>query len=469
MKWLLSCSISFRCRAIFVTFATVRKIPTLALLLLLCTVLFAQKELKPKLLAGPVVGSVTSNSAKIWIAYRGKGQNALILGDTSEQRVYYPTSYSYINNKKGEIALTMEFTGLKPNHTYNILINIDGWGAHAKYSFKTQSDSALRDFNFMLGSCNLLMTDVTRGLFPGGSNWIFYRMRKKKGDFMLWLGDNVYYLWKRQYSSYENMFNRQLKIRKVYNRKYRDFLAAQPNYAIWDDHDFGPNDSDKNWPLKDSALAVFKGFWPNTYPEHPAFNGNYFNFRWSDAEFFMLDDRYYRDPEGDSTGAFLGEKQMIWLKNRLQLSDATFKFICIGSQVLNDNHFGESYASYPVERNELLDFIATNNIKGVVFLTGDKHYSEICRRDWKGYPMYDFTASPLTAPPLPRLIFGAYHNTYRIKGTDYGRKNFGKIWISGAEGKRELKLEIYGRAGGKRREFTIPQQELQRKPETTNK
>lgn len=423
----------------------------------------AQKALKPKLLAGPVVGSVTSTSAKIWIGYRGKGQNALILGDTSENRIYRPTGYSYITNKKGEVALTMEFTGLKPNHLYNIIVSIDGWGTQAKYSFRTQSDSTVKDFNFLLGSCNLLNTDVTRGLFPGGSNWIFYRMRKKQGDFMVWLGDNVYYLWKKQCSCYQNMFDRQMKIRKVYNRKYRDFLAAQPNYAIWDDHDYGPNDSDKNFPLKDSALAVFKGFWPNTYPEHQSFNGNYFNFRYADAEFFMLDDRYYRDPEGDTAGAFLGEAQLVWLKNKLLLSDATFKFICIGSQVLNDTHFKESYAKYPRERNALFDYIADNNIKGVVFLTGDKHYSEICRRDWKGYSIYDFTCSPLTAPPLPRRIFGAYKNTYRIKGTDYPLKNFGKIWISGPEGNRELKLEIYGRAGGKRREFTIHQNELQRK------
>ena len=426
-------------------------------------ILSAQKEEKPRLIAGPVIGAVTKNTAKIWIAYRGKGRNMLILGDTAEKRVYYPTNYSYITNSKGEVALTMDFTGLKPDHKYNIIVSIDGWGANAKYSFQTPNDTAIKDFNFLVGSCALMNTDPSRIFFPGGSNWIFYRMKKQKGDFMIWLGDNIYYLYPKHWSSYDNMFKRQLDIRKYYRKFYRDFLAAQPNYAIWDDHDFGPNDSDSTFALKDTSLKVFKGFWPNAYPDQDKFKGNYFNFRQHDAEFFMTDDRLHRSPPSDSVNSFLGETQLVWLKNKLLMSDAAFKFICIGSQVLNDNNFAESYAQYPRERNDLFDFIAKNNIKGVIFITGDKHYAEICKRDWKGYPLYDFTSSPLTSPPLPRRLFGAYHNQWRIKGTDFARRNFGKIWITGPAGNRTAKIEIYGRGGYKKRELNINQNELSRK------
>lgn len=433
------------------------------LLMLVFSFTNAQTNTKPKLLAGPVIGTVTPTTARIWIAYRGTGNNVLILGDTAEQKVYYPVNYSFINNRKGDIAITMDFTGLQPNHRYNILISIDGWGTHARYSFVTPKDTPVTDFNFLLGSCNLLNTDITRMAFPGGANWIFKYMRKKQPEFMVWLGDNSYYLYKKQHRSYEDMFKRHLKIRTTFRKVYRDFLGNQANYAIWDDHDYGPNDANKTFPLKDTALTIFKGFWPNTYPETEAFKGNYFSFRYYDAEFFMTDDRYHRDPEGDTTGSFLGEDQLIWLKHKLQQSDATFKFVSIGSQLLNDNHFGESYAKYPKERNELLDFIAANNISGVLFLTGDKHYSEISRRDWKGYPMYDITCSPLTAPPLPRWLLGAKNNTHRITGTDYGRRNFGRIEIKGTPGNRTAVVQFYGRSGKKRREYSISQQELIRK------
>jgi alkaline phosphatase D len=441
----------------------VKKTTLLLFILAVVHILSAQKEEKPRLIAGPVIGAVTKTTAKVWIAYRGKGRNMLILGDTAEKRVYYPTNYSYINNKKGEIALTMDFTGLKPNHTYNVIISIDGWGANAKYSFKTPADTAVKDFSFLLGSCALMNTDPTRIFFPAGSNWIFYRMKKKKGDFMLWLGDNIYYIYPKQWSSFEHMFKRQLDIRKYYRKFYRDFLASEPNYAIWDDHDFGPNDSDSSFVLKDTSLKVFQGFWPNNYADQDKFRGTYFNFKQYDAEFFMTDDRLYRGSPKDTNSSFLGETQLVWLKNKLLMSDASFKFIAIGSQVLNDNNFGESYAQYRRERNDLFDFIAKNNIKGVIFLTGDKHYAEICKRDWHGYPLYDFTSSPLTSPVLPRRLFHAYHNQWRIHGTDFGRKNFGKIWISGPVGNRTAKLEIYGRGGYKKRELVVNQNELQKK------
>ncbi len=438
-----------------------KKTGAVLLLLIALQFLFAQAEPKPKLLAGPVVGSVTKNSARVWIAYRGKGQNMLILGDTAEKKVYYPTNVNYITNNKGDIALTMDFTGLKPDRVYNILVSIDGWGANARYYFRTQADTTVKDFNFLLGSCALMLPGVGRTVFPGAATWIFHRMKQKQSDFMVWLGDDVYYLGK-DYKSYEGMFDLNIRLRKSF-RKYRTFLASQPHYAIWDDHDYGPNDCGKEYSLKDSSLKVFKGMWPNTYPEGVQFNGNYFNFRYYDAEFFMTDDRYHRDVSGDTAGAFLGETQMIWLKSKLMMSDASFKFIAIGSQVLNDNNFGESYSEYPVERAELLDFISKNNIKGVIFLTGDKHYSELSKREWNGYPFYDFTCSPLTTPPLPRRLLGAYHNGNRVKHFDYGRRNFGRISFSGNTGNRNMKIEIIGRGGYKKREITLNQNELMKK------
>lgn len=445
----------------FSTFVFVKKITFLLFFLAGINAAFAQKTIKPKLLAGPLVGSVTKNSARVWIAYRGKGQNALILGDTAEKKVYYPTNVSYITNSTGDVALTMDFTGLKPDHQYNIIISIDGWGANAKYSFRTQADTEVKDFNFLLGSCALMMPGPARMTFPGGASWIFKRMKNKKSDFMVWLGDDVYYF-KKDYSSFDGMFNLNIRIRKSF-RKYRDFLASQPSYAIWDDHDYGPNDCGKEYILKDSSLKVFKGMWPNTYPEGEQFKGNYFNFRYYDAEFFMTDDRFHRDVEQDSTGSFLGETQLVWLKNKLMMSDASFKFIAIGSQVLNDNHFGESYAEYIKERNELLSFISDNNIKGVIFLTGDKHYSEVSKRDWNGYPMHDFTCSPLTFPPLPRRLVGAYKNSNRIPHSDYGKRNFGRISFNGQQGNREIKIEIFGRSGYKRRALVMNENDLKKK------
>lgn len=91
----------------------------------------------------------------------------------------------------------------------------------------------------------------------------------------------------------------------------------------------------------------------------------------------------------------------------------------------------ESSDQYKNEQTGLVDFITQNNINGVLFLTGDKHYSEICKREINGYPIHDITCSPLTSPPLPRRLLGAYKNNDRIEGSDYAKNNFGKISITG--------------------------------------
>ncbi len=434
---------------------------TVLIALLFIVSLAAQAGKKPKLFAGPMVGSVTKTSAKVWIAYRGTGKNAVVLGDTATKRIYYPTNYHFLASD-GIVSLTFDFTGLQPGHQYNVLVSIEGWKTQSRATFATQSDTSVKDLSFVLGSCAFMNTGFSRLAFPGNSTNIYNSMRRQPNDFMLWLGDNVYYFSPKHYNSMAGMFMRNINVRKSFKR-YKIFLTAMPQYAIWDDHDFGPNDSDKRWALKDSALAVFKSFWPNTYPEQPQLNGNYFSFRYYDAEFFMMDDRYFRDPPGDSSAAFLGETQLVWLKNKLQLSDATFKFIAIGTQVLNENHFGETYMHYPKEREDLLNFIASNNIKGVIFLTGDKHYSEICRKDHNGYPIIDFTCSPLTSPPLPRRLLGAYENPTRIPGMDYGKKNYGRIQLRGPIGDRECVMQIYSRRGHKKREIALKEKDLQRK------
>jgi len=127
-------------------------------LILLVFSLLNTNAQKARLFAGPMVGSVTKNSAKVWIGYRGKGKNAVILGDTSTKKLYYPTDYSYLASN-GVVALTFDFTGLQPDHVYNILVSIEGWKTQARGTFKTLADTSVKDFSFSLGSCALMNTD----------------------------------------------------------------------------------------------------------------------------------------------------------------------------------------------------------------------------------------------------------------------------------------------------------------------
>ena len=411
----------------------------------------------PVVVAGPVIGNVTQHGARLWICYKGNVPTILTLQDSLDKTILLPTQVSKLGYYKGDTALTADFEGLKAGHCYTALSSIKA-KKPVRCCFMTPDDSLVKDFDFLAGSCALMNTGITRIAFPGASIRIFRHMTKAKASMMVWLGDNIYYLIN-DFKSYSNMFFRNLDVRQTFGL-LNTFLATQPNYTIWDDHDYGWNDSDKHFPLKDTALIVYKSFWPNYYVDSQI---TYFTFRRYDAQFYMTDGRWFRDKEGDTTADFLGRQQLGWLKNELMNSNATFKFICIGSQVLNDNEHGETYSKFPKERDELLDFIVEHNIKGIIFLTGDKHYSELSRRDWHGYPLYDFTCSPITSPVIPRKGMAAYRNMYSIKGSVFYRKNYGRISLTGAEGKRICHLELHGKSGAKIWEYSIDANTIQHK------
>lgn len=438
-----------------------RSLSTALAILVSIHFIYSQNPERAKLVAGPVLGAVSTNSAKIWIAYRGQGEQIVSLIDTVDKTVYHASKLERINDKKGNFALTLTFEGLQPGHVYKVQYTLDQISIKPKCVFETQRDTTIADVRFLLGSCAYMSPGFARFAFPGPSVKIFYYMKRKRSDFMLWLGDNIYYMFK-DYKNYENMFDRQLKLRTRFYT-LSDFLNGQPNYAIWDDHDYGWNDADKTFPLKDTALKIFKGFWPNDYATQDTIRGNFFSFKYYDAEFFMTDNRWYLDAEGDTAGAYLGEAQLQWLMKQLSNSNATFKFICTGSQVISDSWYDDSYAKYPLERNKLLDHIAENNISGVIFLTGDKHFTELSMRNWKGYPFYDFTCSPLTSPILPTRNIKGYQNTYSIESTILYKKNFGQIFLSGEAGNRVCKMEVYGIGGQKKWEYSISANDLRKK------
>src|SRR5205814_10050326 len=94
----------------------------------------------------------------------------------------------------------------------------------------------------------------------GGSYSIFAKMAAQKADLMLWLGDNVY-LRENEYTSAEGMRYRYRSDRA--QADLQPLLRTGQHAAIWDDHDFGPDDSNSSFVFKDESLALFKRYWAN--------------------------------------------------------------------------------------------------------------------------------------------------------------------------------------------------------------
>lgn len=123
----------------------------------------------------------------------------------------------------------------------------------------------------------------------------------------------------------------------------------------------------------------------------------YFKQQWgANSIFINVDDRSYRDIRmkttlgADDTGTradnpqrtMLGKTQLNWLESTLkkaQTSGINWKIVAVSSPIdVGGEDGGKTWiGGYRSERNELLKFIADNQIKNVVFLSTDDHQNRI--------------------------------------------------------------------------------------------
>lgn len=363
------------------------------------------------------------------------------------------TKYSDPINQNKTHTYHFKIADLLPGTSYQYRYSADNSNYPDKtYSFRTQPLWQYRTdppaFRVAAGSCAYINeTDFDRPGKPYGSDYfIFDTIVTKKPDMMLWLGDNIY-LREVDYNSESGIIHRYNHTRST--PEIQNLLSFCPNYAIWDDHDFGPNDANGSYIHKDKTLKAFKEYWANPgYGISGAENGITTSFQFMDIDFFLLDNRYNRtgnDVIGAEKPTILGDVQINWLIQSLKASSSPFKIIAIGGQFLNPVAKFENYSVYTEEREKIIRLIEENNIKGVVFLTGDRHCTELSKLELKnGNVIYDVTISPLTSHAYDNTNEA---NTLRIDGTLVPKANFATLDFTGPKKERKLTVTVYDNKG----------------------
>jgi alkaline phosphatase D len=316
-----------------------------------------------------MLGQVELRTASIWIEVdAGVKTIAVKYWEKDEPKTVHIKIYKgALGNEFNPVK--MDIGGLDFNTTYQYSFLIDGIDVNSLSAFTTKDLWQWRkpapDFSFLTGSCAYFNEPaVDRPGKPyGGDSTIFETMAKTPSAFMLWLGDN-WYTREVDISSEWGLYYRASHDRKLPILQH--FWKAMPHYAIWDDHDYGPDDADGDYILKDESRKLFTRYWCN-----PSFGqdgkGIFTKVSYSDVDIFLTDDRYFRsannladsiDGRPNQEKHFFGSIQMQWLKNALAYSNATFKIIAIGSQVLNPSHKEfESMRHFSSEYNELMNLI----------------------------------------------------------------------------------------------------------------
>ncbi|MDN3203627.1 alkaline phosphatase D family protein [Algoriphagus sediminis] len=260
---------------------------------------------------------------------------------------------------------------------------------------KTEESAQVEPFKIAIGSCN--KHDEPQPLWNP--------ILADSVDAWVWLGDNIY-------GDTEDMD----LLRSKYDaqdeiEKYSQLKSQVPIYGIWDDHDYGRNDGDKNYPKKSESKQIMLDFLdvPEDAPERKR-EGAYSSHLIGEGEnlvkLILLDARYFRDTLSRIDGAYLpneqgtilGEEQWAWLEKELSDTKPKVTLIASGIQILPTQHRFEKWANFPQERVKLLDLLAASEVRNPILLSGDRHIAEIMKYEDDRFPegLFEFTSSGLT-------------------------------------------------------------------------
>lgn len=428
-----------------------RLTPASALFLLACSAAFAQTpSAEDLLLSGPMVGYCEMREVMLWVQTNGPATVQFEYSAGPDMPKY--RTATYVTGLQEAYTARLKADQVQPGTTYTYKVFVNGQEAVRPYNMTFQTPPLWQwrndppELSIALGSCAYINDEPydRPGKPYGGGYSIFEAIQRQQPDLMLWLGDNMY-LREADWYSWTGILHRYTHSRHI--PELQPLLASAAHYAIWDDHDYGPNDSDRAYRDKDLTLKAFQLFWGNPSYGVNGQRGVTSTFEWGDAQFFLLDDRYHRDPNKQKSAprSILGAEQLDWFLDALVSSTARWKFVCIGGQVLNDVAQFENYAAIaPEERERILQTIASEGIKNVVFLTGDRHHSELSVTERNGIAIYDFTASPLTSGTHDA---SKEKNTLRVPGSYYGERNFGMLKLSGPRDARKLRMSLHSQDG----------------------
>jgi len=273
----------------------------------------------------------------------------LIFTDSSEVRVQYGTvSGVYPFQTPWQIfadSITAEIVinGLQPNTKYFYRVNYRPPGTTSttnrpEFSFHTQRTPG-NAFTFVVQADPHLDASSDTALY----RLCLQNQKDDNPDFMIDLGDFLMTDKLKNTSTntipYDTIPYRCNLLRSFYETECNSvphFIAngnhegesgwnldgTPNNIAVWSSNER------KKYFLNPYSNNFYSG--DTTNNQYIGERGNYYEWKWGDAQFFVLDPYWYTNPKPDSLHGWrwtLGQTQYNWLKTNLQNSTATFKFV----------------------------------------------------------------------------------------------------------------------------------------------
>ncbi|QDU55040.1 alkaline phosphatase D family protein [Aeoliella mucimassa] len=364
--------------------------------------------LPPSPPAGPMVGHVDTESARIWFR-------------PSDDQRHITTWQCSVQSSDGRTVTATKTPDA--DHDFTLLFDVDGLEPATEYQYEITpitDGSEVETFGPFKFSTDTMAGTPTKMVLSMGScapsdpNYVWTRIVDEGCEGFIFLGDTPY------------VDSGDLKVAREKHRRFLSqpeiakMVANMPCWGTWDDHDFGRNDGHGDFPGKHVCRTAFTEYRANREFGHRADGalqtdpfgdgrGVYTSFRRGPLEVFLIDPRWFSRTEPSwadpSQTTCIGKVQWEWLKQGLTSSTATFKALATG-MIWDDktNSEKDDWHTYRYERDAIYDFIRNQAIPGCFLIGGDIHVSRALNYGPRvGYDLWQFIVSPLHAGVIPEL------------------------------------------------------------------
>ncbi len=352
----------------------------------------------------PMLGEVTHERGVVWARAAGEGEvyfrvfemdleGQMELGTVVDGKVEARAA--------SDLCVRIDIAGLRPATLYGYQLfadeartqSIDGG------EFWTLPDPARASVvKLAIGSC--ANYDLKKG--PPGDSDVWSAIAAEEPTVLALIGDTPY------------VDSTELKVQRERYRQFFEWGSLRglrrnvPLIAVWDDHDFGKNDTDGRLKGKENARQAFIEYHAQErYGDGE--EGIYSRQRVGAMDVFAIDARWFSNRDEKK---LLGEKQWVWLEKGLKESDAPFKVLMTG-MIWNEAVRPlktDYWTFYAEERKRLFEFIEKEKISGVVLVGGDIHRSRYLMHPSSatgvGYPLHEIITSPLGPNVHPQAKVG---------------------------------------------------------------
>lgn len=227
-------------------------------------------------------------------------------------------------------------------------------------TFRTFADGA-QDLTLVLGACAR----------TGSNGAVFDAMLAEDPDLYLNLGDMFY----ANLVSDNPGDHIQALGRALATPAQSALVRSVPTARIWDDHDYGDNNSDSTSPSRQAAVDAYRIAVPNYGVDADGSEQINQAFTVGRVRIVMTDTR-----SAKTADTILGAAQEAWLIDELQTSSQTHAVVIWASStpwIGADSPGADNWSGFADERRRVANAIAEAKIDNLVMVSGDNHLTAI--------------------------------------------------------------------------------------------